>query len=615
MKRKALSLLLAMVLCVGLIGCAAPGKAEVPDEQSNSGEIAADLLASEAVKPVSAEALSLSVTKLSTSSGSGLDKSGADAFYKQLSAYNGQGYDVLYADLKDMDGDGVPELLVVSSEKAKEYTINYDTAVADIWQIRNGTASKVTSADCYPSLFSSLGYYTYGGKMYILNQSHFVEWGNYSVSNTFITTGGFVEEFGESGAAPSADEPQDFLYFHQGSSVTEQAYRQYAGAFVSAEKMSEGPGVLVHPGMDGLDMKVLPDEFMSGGGRTWIVEETQRATYQIVLNQLSAVKDTTGSMGSTGSTSTSTGFTDVSASAYYAESVAWAIQKGITEGTGNNQFSPNQNCTNAQILTFLWRAYGRPEPTISNPFTNNITEAYRKAAIWAYEKGMVSGRIFDADKPCTRAMAMTYMWQAAGSPATSTGGNSYGPYTISGTNWLGDKCSVTFSSASAKTATVALCTDEFDYMTEIMEHSGSEKRTVTLVSVPVGSDVKVYNPTAVATETDDIAVTDYVSYEAGVYHSDGYVTDVPLLFSGPMNDYPAGVLIEFNEGDYLVVPTSGTGTSGTFSDVPSNASYAQAVTWAVANGITNGTSDTAFSPNNVCTRAQIVTFLYRNLAK
>lgn len=115
-------------------------------------------------------------------------------------------------------------------------------------------------------------------------------------------------------------------------------------------------------------------------------------------------------------------FTDVAADAFYAAPVVWAVEKGITTGTGNNQFSPSQNCTNAQILTFIWRAYGKPEPTIDNPFTNSIPEAYAKPAIWAYEKGMVSGAVFDANTPCTRAMAATYLWQAAGSPTAPAAG-------------------------------------------------------------------------------------------------------------------------------------------------------------------------------------------------
>lgn len=167
-------------------------------------------------------------------------------------------------------------------------------------------------------------------------------------------------------------------------------------------------------------------------------------------------------------------FTDVPADAYYAAPVAWAVKNEITSGTGDNKFSPSQNCTNAQILTFIWRAYGKPEPTIDDPFTNSIPDGYKKAAVWAHEKGMVSGTSFDIDKPCTRAMAMTYLWQAAGSPETEP--------------------------------------------------------------------------------------------------------------------------------------------SGKFTDVAAGAPYAQAVAWAVANGITKGATDTTFAPENICQRGQIAVFLYNALA-
>ena len=102
--------------------------------------------------------------------------------------------------------------------------------------------------------------------------------------------------------------------------------------------------------------------------------------------------------------------------------MAWAVEREITSGTSATTFSPNQDCTNAQILTFLWRACGKPAPTINNPFTNAIPDAYLQAAVWAYEQGMVSGSTFNANQPCTRAMAVTYIWQASGSPAADGSG-------------------------------------------------------------------------------------------------------------------------------------------------------------------------------------------------
>ena len=169
-------------------------------------------------------------------------------------------------------------------------------------------------------------------------------------------------------------------------------------------------------------------------------------------------------------------FSDVSATAYYAEPVKWAVENGVTAGTTATTFSPNNTCTNAHILTFMWRAAGSPEPTASNPFTNvSGSEYYAKAAMWAHENGMISGTAFEDGKACTRAMTMEYFWKQAGSPETE----------------VSDK----------------------------------------------------------------------------------------------------------------------------FSDVVDGDSYAQAVAWAVANGVTAGVTDNTFVPDQTCTRGQIVTFLYRALVK
>lgn len=151
------------------------------------------------------------------------------------------------------------------------------------------------------------------------------------------------------------------------------------------------------------------------------------------------------------------------------------MKKGVTAGTSETTFSPNATCTTAQVLTFLWRSQGQPEPTIKNQFTD-VTESdyFYKAALWANEKGLVSGSLFGGNTPCTRAMVMTYLWKLAGSP-----------------------------------------------------------------SAPAAS----------------------------------------------------------------------------FADVPGNSEYAPAVAYAVSEKITAGTSETTFSPDQTCTRGQIVTFLYRAYRK
>jgi hypothetical protein len=119
-------------------------------------------------------------------------------------------------------------------------------------------------------------------------------------------------------------------------------------------------------------------------------------------------------------------FTDVPSSQYYYASVYWAVGKGITNGTGGSSFSPDVNCTRSQIVTFLWRAAGEPEPTISNPFTD-ISEGayYYKAVLWAYEKGITTGTSATQFSPlvnCSRSQIVTFLWRYEGKPSASVSG-------------------------------------------------------------------------------------------------------------------------------------------------------------------------------------------------
>ena len=121
-------------------------------------------------------------------------------------------------------------------------------------------------------------------------------------------------------------------------------------------------------------------------------------------------------------------FTDVPADAYYYDAVAWAVENGITTGTGDGTtFSPNAPCTRGQIITFLWRAAGCPEPESSvNPFTD-VEEGsyYSKAVLWAVENGITTGTgdgtTFSPDAPCTRDQAVTFLWRAVEKPAATDG--------------------------------------------------------------------------------------------------------------------------------------------------------------------------------------------------
>ena len=167
-------------------------------------------------------------------------------------------------------------------------------------------------------------------------------------------------------------------------------------------------------------------------------------------------------------------FYDVPNNAYFYEAVKWAVKNGITTGVGNDLFAPEQPCTRAQIVTFLWRAAGSPEPKAMSSFADVSTDAYyAKAVAWAVENGITTGTgdgKFSPDATCTRAQSVTFLFRAIGKLVDS---------------------------------------------------------------------------------------------------------------------------------------------KAEFSDVLADSYYANAVDWAVENGVTNGIGDGLFGPDNSCTRAQIVTFLYR----
>ena len=116
-------------------------------------------------------------------------------------------------------------------------------------------------------------------------------------------------------------------------------------------------------------------------------------------------------------------FSDIAPSDFCCDAVMWAVAKDITNGIGNYTFAPNQPCTRAQIVTFLWRAAGSPAPKSASNFTDVPADAYyAKAVAWAVENGITGGTgdgKFSPDATCTRAQAVTFLYRASGSPAVS----------------------------------------------------------------------------------------------------------------------------------------------------------------------------------------------------
>ncbi|MBR3991523.1 MAG: S-layer homology domain-containing protein [Clostridia bacterium] len=125
-------------------------------------------------------------------------------------------------------------------------------------------------------------------------------------------------------------------------------------------------------------------------------------------------------------------FVDVAKNAFYYDAVLWAVSHTpqVTNGTDETHFSPKATCTRGQVVTFLWRAFGAPEPISSvNPFKDVKESAfYYKAVLWAVEKGITKGidaTHFGPDKGCTRGQVVSFLWRAEGEPLPSPGSNPF----------------------------------------------------------------------------------------------------------------------------------------------------------------------------------------------
>lgn len=504
---------------------------------------------------------------------SGLDANGAKAFYNALSAYGRKGIYVAYADLRDMNGDKSPELIAVTVPSEDS-----SVAAVDIWQIKNGNASKTYSDEFGASQEDGMLYVSQNGKLYICVWAGSLRQGAYASSSNYIGVDGLYESLSNWGDYNTGEDNYSRILNGVTSTITEKEYEQY-----KAKYKDEG------------------DEFLACGGLSWYVDEKHHSSYQTVMNQLKTK--------AAEAHAPSGGFTDVKAGAYYADAVKWAVDKKITSGTSATTFSPDQTCTVAQILTFLWNANGKPEPTGRNPFSDiSSGDYFYKAAVWAASKGLVSGTRLNPNALCTRAMVVEYLWKLAGSPSMNVVGG-YSSQTITGTV-DGTPCSIEFSAANIKETTLYITTHDKETV----------KKKVTFITVQPGSKMTIKGvPFIFIDEYANEGNGEYVqcgpmepmeiksgafddtkpdvdhrgnSAYGGIYHPDTW----KLYFTGK-NGNPYFLHIAFD--------------SVSFTDVPSDAAYAQAVAWAVENGITAGTSDTTFSPSATCTRGHIVTFLHR----
>jgi len=160
-------------------------------------------------------------------------------------------------------------------------------------------------------------------------------------------------------------------------------------------------------------------------------------------------------------------FVDVPADAYYYDAVLWAVEQGVTTGTGNGKFSPLMNCTRSQVVTFLWRAAGSPEPTATEmSFTDVPADAYYyDAVLWAVENNITTGTgngKFSPLMDCSRAQIVTFLWRSQGSPAVSGVENPFkdvpvGQYYTDAVLWA-VKEGITTGTAADKFSPDMICT-------------------------------------------------------------------------------------------------------------------------------------------------------------
>ena len=108
-------------------------------------------------------------------------------------------------------------------------------------------------------------------------------------------------------------------------------------------------------------------------------------------------------------------FTDVPAGSYFYDAVLWAVENGIAKGTGKTTFSPDMTCSRAQIVTFLWRSEDAPAAGGGNPFTDVLASAYyADAVLWAVKEQITNGTgsgTFSPNADCTRAQIVTFLWR------------------------------------------------------------------------------------------------------------------------------------------------------------------------------------------------------------
>ena len=198
---------------------------------------------------------------------------------------------------------------------------------------------------------------------------------------------------------------------------------------VSADELSGVPEYELQPGTtvtapEGIDFyMVLSYSILTGNGGGGEVSEDDRRSVTVEEDRIYEFR-TDADTCINFRVEPVNPFTDVAEDAYYYAPALWAAKIGVTTGTSATTFSPEQTCTRGEIITLLWRFRGSPEPGFTGSAYGDVTDPasyYYKACQWAAEQGMVKGETFAPNDPCTRAMAVEFLWYANQCPRSDTG--------------------------------------------------------------------------------------------------------------------------------------------------------------------------------------------------
>ncbi len=348
-------------------------------------------------------------------------------------------------------------------------------------------------------------------------------------------------------------------------------------------------------------------------------------------------------------------FEDVAPDAYYTEAVAWAVDQGITNGMGNRQFAPDQLCTIGQALTFLWRACGSPEASIAQPFSDVAeTDYYAGAAAWAYETGLVSGTELGAGRPCTRRAMVTYLWKLAGSPISKnveTGDRDWNLLLVNPWNPIPADFSVELQSVGGGHSVDARCADALtemlsacraagysasicsSYRTQAYQQSLFDQRVAARMAqgmTRAEAEAVTARSTAVPGTSEHQIGLAVDLVDSGYWRLDSTQANRPTQQWLMAHSWEYGFILRY--------PSDKTDLTGIIYEpwhyryVGKDAArtiyeqeicleeyleeldtFSLAAAWARETGITTSSTDDSFRPNENCSRAHLVTFLWRAL--